>query len=167
LASTDLVKGSRYVLTSNHQSAIDPLIIGTQVPFSIWKRLGSLNYFTGNYSINLPVVGPFLVRCGCFPAKKHDYYPYGLEYAEKMLRSGQAILIFPEGRRTRPGESRAHHGVEVLAHEPNVMIIPVHLEWVGRKWWQRSFRIGVGKPFDGSKMTAEEILQRVYATPVR
>jgi hypothetical protein len=45
------------------------------------------------------------------------------------------------------------------------MIVPAHIEWK-RGWPWRTFKLGIGKPFDGSAMTAQEILDRVYDQPV-
>ncbi len=165
LTASDLVHGSRYVIASNHQSIIDPFFILSQLPYRTWMHLGTVNYFAANIYIDIPFYGGAMLRLGCFPAKAHTKHPYGLEYARHLLRSGKAVLIFPEGRRTKRGETPTRHGVEALAHDPNVMIVPAHIEWTrGRPW--RTFRLGIGKPFDGSKMTAQEIMDRVYAQPV-
>jgi hypothetical protein len=63
------------------------------------------------------------------------------------------------------GERDAKWGVAALAREPNVMIIPAHIEWRRRGWWH-GFDVTVGKPFDGSEMTAQEILDQIYALQV-
>jgi hypothetical protein len=45
------------------------------------------------------------------------------------------------------------------------MVIPAHIEWT-KCWFGYTFKLGIGKPFDASAMTAQEILDRVYAQPV-
>lgn len=165
LTEADIVHGTRYVVASNHQRGIDPFYICTQIPYRIWRHMGTLNYFTANKFMDTPLLGRILLRFGCFPAKAHHKYPHGLDYARKMLARGNTILIFPEGRRTRQGETAARRGVQVLAHEPNIMMIPAHIRWT-KHWYGYTFKLGIGKPFDGSQMTAQEILDRVYAQPV-
>ncbi len=79
---------------------------------------------------------------------------------------GQSIGIFPEGGLSKNREKPARRGVMVLAQQPNVRIIPVHIEWRGEGRF-KTFDMGIGKPFDGSKMSAQEILDRIYEQPVR
>ncbi|HEY6737182.1 MAG TPA: lysophospholipid acyltransferase family protein [Candidatus Saccharimonadia bacterium] len=165
MAESDLVHGTRYVVACNHQSIVDPFFICTQLPYRVWRHMGTLNYFAANIYIDIPFYGGAMMRFGSFPAKAHRKHPYGLEYAKKLLKQGNTVLIFPEGRRTVRGESPIRHGVEALAHESNVMVVPAHIEWKrGRPW--RTFKLGIGKPFDASGLTADEIMERVYAVPV-
>jgi 1-acyl-sn-glycerol-3-phosphate acyltransferase len=165
LQRSDLVQGSRYVIAGNHQSIIDPFFMCGLLPGYVWRQVGTINYFAANIYIDIRFYGDLMLRLGCFPAKVHRKHPYGLEYAKAILNRGKGVLIFPEGRRTVRGETPTRHGVEALAHEPNVMIVPAHIEWTrGRPW--RTFKLGIGKPFDGSKLTAQEIMDRVYAQPV-
>jgi 1-acyl-sn-glycerol-3-phosphate acyltransferase len=135
------------------------------MPYSAWKRLGDFRYFLYNPLLDIPVLGSVLRGLGCFPAKYHTKYPYGLGYATEQLSKGRSIFIFPEGRRTIQGEYPAHNGVAVLAKLPRVMIIPAHIEWRDRGAWH-GFKIGIGKPFNGKDLTAQEILNRVYEVPV-
>jgi 1-acyl-sn-glycerol-3-phosphate acyltransferase len=77
-------------------------------------------------------------------------------------------MIFPEGRRTVRGEGKVYRGVEELAHShPHAMVVPVHIEWRVRWKYIRSFRIAIGAPFDASQLTAQDIMDRIYALPVR
>jgi 1-acyl-sn-glycerol-3-phosphate acyltransferase len=153
------------VIACNHQSIVDPFFIATQFPYRIRRKIGTLNYFAANVYIDIPFYGGMMMRLGCFPAKAHTRHPYGLEYARKLLERGKTVLIFPEGRRTVRGETPTRHGIEALAHDDDVMVIPAHIEWTRGKPW-RTFRLAVGKPFDGHGMTAQEILDRVYALSV-
>jgi 1-acyl-sn-glycerol-3-phosphate acyltransferase len=166
LTPAEIVHGSRFVIASNHQSSIDPFLIGSQIPYATWKHFGTIRYFAANSLFKNTFVRPFLLGLGCFPAQRHEIYPYGLDYGRSQLKMGRALLIFPEGKRTLKGNARIRHGVEVLAKEPNAMIVPAHIEWT-RHRWGRTFAYGIGHPFDGSSMTAEEIMERIYAVPVK
>jgi len=165
LKATDIDPTKRYVLAANHQSVLDPFLVTCHIPLGVLRHIRTLRYFLANYIFNKPVIRPFAVSLGCFPAKVHTSYPYGLAHAIKQLNNKRSILIFPEGQRAIRGAARTHRGVTVLAKEPDVMIIPAHLEWKKHKLI-RTYQIGFGKPFDGSKLTAEEIMARVYAVPL-
>jgi 1-acyl-sn-glycerol-3-phosphate acyltransferase len=162
----DVESGKVYVVASNHQSRIDPFVTLCNLPFGAWKRLGAFRFFAYNGLIDVPLLGPFLLGFGSFPTRPHHKHPHGLEYAINQLSRGRSIHIFPEGRRSLPGEYAAHRGVAELAKQPNVMIIPAHIQWHGKNLWH-GFDIGIGKPFDGSKMSAQEILDRIYSVPVK
>jgi 1-acyl-sn-glycerol-3-phosphate acyltransferase len=165
LEEHDLVHGSRYVVACNHQSIVDPFFICTQLPYRVWRHMGTLNYFAANIYIDIPFYGGSMLRLGSFPAKAHSRHPYGIEYASRLLKEGQTVLIFPEGRRTVRGESPVRHGVQVLADSPSVMVVPAHIEW-RRGWPWRTFKLGIGKPFDAAGLSAQDIMDRVYALPV-
>lgn len=79
---------------------------------------------------------------------------------------GHTVYICPEGGLTRRGDRPVRPGVAALARIENVMIIPAHIEWKLYGRWSRTFRVGIGKPFDASRMTADQIMNRVYAQPV-
>lgn len=158
----------RYVVAANHQHYIDPWVITGLIPSSVWRRVGLPRTFVHNRFFEYPVVGFVFRSIGCFPAHQHPTDPYGLPYAFNLLERRHSILIFPEGRmdRNRTREWPAKSGVSVLARQPDVRIIPVHLEW-NRTSGRRYVDIGVGPPFDASRMTAQEILDFIFALPVQ
>lgn len=158
--------GVKYVIAVNHQTYFDPWVVPGSIPYSCWLKMGMPRAFVANRFFGYPLVGNLLRSVGAFPAKQHPTDPYGLAYATTLMERGQSIIIFPEGGLSRNREKRAHNGVMVLAHIPNVKVIPIHLEWYG-EGWKRCLDMGIGKPFDGSKMTAQEILDHIYALPVR
>jgi len=166
LTLSDLEPGVSYVFASNHQSRLDPLLINVAMSDETWHKLMPIRVMTARGLFWVPVLNFIMLRLGCFPSRKHYRFKYGLQYATTLLEHGKPMMIFPEGRRTIRGESRTRRGVEVLAHLPNVKVIPSHVEWTGSVYRKRTLSIVVGKPFDGSKMTAQEILDRIYSLPV-
>jgi 1-acyl-sn-glycerol-3-phosphate acyltransferase len=162
----DLDPAKHYVIAGNHQSRLDPFMLGGQFKYAEMKRLETLRLMTLNYFLDAPVFKHLTLLLGCFPAKVHPRHPFGLAYAEDQLSKGRTVIIFPEGRRSLPAEYPARSGVAVLAKLPDVMIIPAHVQWRGRGW-KHGFDINIGKPFDGSKMTAQEILDHIYSLPLK
>jgi 1-acyl-sn-glycerol-3-phosphate acyltransferase len=166
IQESDIEPGIHYVIAANHQTYLDPWMVLSRIPTSIWKKIGTPRALVANRFFEYPILGSYLRSMGSFPAKAHRTDPYGLEYANRLLERGQSIVIFPEGRITLHRQNPARHGVMVLAQRPNVRIIPMHFEWA-RPRSKAKFDLGVGKPFDGSKMTAQEILDRIYSVPVK
>jgi 1-acyl-sn-glycerol-3-phosphate acyltransferase len=156
----------RYVLAANHQTYLDPWVVPGCIPNAAWRKMGRPRAFVANRFFDYPFVGNLLRSIGAFPAKQHATDPFGLDYAISLLDRGQSVIIFPEGHIARQRQWGARKGVMVLAREPNVRIVPVHIEW-RLAGLRTSFDIRIGKPFDGSKMTAQQILDRVYSLPVK
>jgi 1-acyl-sn-glycerol-3-phosphate acyltransferase len=165
LSTADIDPRYSYVLAANHQCRADPFVISGALPYLVWRKIGVFRYMVYNPLFDIPVLGQSLLALGCFPAMPHPVHPHGLGYSRSQLAAGRNILIFPEGRRVIRGEREARWGVAKLAKEPNVLILPAHIEWRKRGWWH-GFDITVGKPFDGSKMTPKEILDHIYELPM-
>jgi 1-acyl-sn-glycerol-3-phosphate acyltransferase len=166
LTAEDIEPGMRYVVASNHQHWFDPWMILCRIPQAVWNRIGMPRAMASNRFFSYPLVGPYMKSMGSFPAKRHPTEPYGLEYATYLLDHGKSLLVFPEGHVTLHRENTARRGVMELAQLPNVRVIPVHFEWA-RPRIRARFRVGIGRPFDASQMTAQEILDRIYALPLR
>lgn len=75
-----------------------------------------------------PVVGWVVRRLGHIPVVRRDPESGGraLDQAEWVLRHGGVLLIYPEGRCVRPGETEPYKpGVAKLAFATGVPVIPV------------------------------------------
>jgi 1-acyl-sn-glycerol-3-phosphate acyltransferase len=155
-----------YLIAANHQCRMDPFVITGAMPWSTWRRLSAFRYMVYKPLFDIPLLGQFMLGLGCFPATEHPKHPFGLDYSRIQIAQGRNIFIFPEGRRVIRGERTARRGVAELAKEPKVRVLPAHIEWRRRGWWH-GFDVAIGEPFDGSKMTAQEILDHVYSIPVR
>jgi 1-acyl-sn-glycerol-3-phosphate acyltransferase len=167
LSVEDFRPNRRYVIAANHQTYFDPWMVPASVPFKIWATAGMPRAFVANRFFSYPLVGNALRIVGAFPAREHPTDPFGLAYAERLLDRGHSIIIFPEGGIAKHREKPAFRGVSVLAQQPRVSVIPMHLEWRDKSRWYKGLDMGVGKPFDGSRMTAQQILDLVYDVPVK
>ncbi len=162
LKPDDIDPHKGYVTAPNHQSMLDPFILSGQIPFASWRKLAPIRSFVYSFFFTKWYYYPFLVAFGCFPATRHDSMPYGLELAQSLLSKHQTINIFPEGRRTIPGTAYAKHGVAVLAKQPDVLIIPMHIQWTAGHLLGRRASITIGRPMDCSNKTAQEIMALIY-----
>lgn len=150
-----------YVLYANHQSKLDPLIICASLPFSAIKRLMPFRFFVDN-SYFKGLTRLFLNAMGSFPAHYDPDRSYGLSRARSLMSDGQTVVIFPPGMRTR--DQVAKPGVSVLAAEPDVHLIPVHIDWKHR--WH--CHVHIGKPLRGGiTHPPEKLMEYVYELPAK
>lgn len=109
-----------HILVCNHQSLVDILVI-----YSLFK------YFKWTSKIEnfkLPFVGWVLTLNKSIPVFRgaSDAYIKFAARALKELGSGNSIVIFPEGTRSRSGKmGRFKDGAFLLAHEAKVPILPM------------------------------------------
>lgn len=166
LTAADIKPGEHYVIASNHQTHVDPFVNIVLLPYPVVSKLGNVRTIAHTIFFNNVLNRSFMTAFGAFPTKEHPTLPYGLDCARDLLSAGQTVQIFPEGKMTVPGTTPAKQGVAIMAQWDDVKIIPVHMDW-RRRGFQRSLNLGVGKPFDGHGMSAQEILDRILALPVK
>lgn len=160
LQASDLKPDSQYVIVASHGSRFDAFLISRHLPIGAFRRLIPLRFFLYNGLFD-SWLQPILIALGCFPAYKHGRYLFGLEAANSYLRAGQAVVIFPEGGLYRGQRLKPRTGVTILAGLPNVRLIPVRISWDRSRFWPR-YDIAIGRPFSGARLTAEDIMDRVY-----
>jgi 1-acyl-sn-glycerol-3-phosphate acyltransferase len=167
LEEGDIEAGMRYIVASNHQSRLDPFLVDAAIPRLVWEKLMPLRFFTANGLFLIPGLEWLMRRLGAFPARKnHPKFQSGLPSGVARIEAGKNLMIFPEGWRSLKGGREAKRGVEVIAHLENVRVIPVHLEWSASIYHRKVLSLHIGKPLDGSQMTAQEILDHCYDLPV-
>lgn len=162
----DLVPDVTYVIVSNHQSRFDPFVELASFSRPVYRRIGPIRSMTLNRFFGSGIVGYSAIRMGCFPARSHPSLPSGIDFATDLVERGQSVFICPEGGRTLPGTGSARPGVAILANLPNVILIPARIQWKRHGSIGRSFKLTMGKPYDGHGMTPQAILDTVYALPL-
>lgn len=146
-----------YVIYANHQSILDPVVILSSLPFSLFIRIVPIRSFVKNVCFQSIVSNIFFRLCGCFPAYETKRSTYGLNKARIVLQSQQSVLIFPQGKRTR--ENIARRGVSVLAGESSVYLLPIYVNWRNRL----SCDVKIGSPFKVHRFTNPlHLMEQVY-----
>jgi 1-acyl-sn-glycerol-3-phosphate acyltransferase len=74
----------------------------------------------------VPLLGPLLLRLGAFPVNRKSADRESLRLSEKVLRQGQALVLFPEGTR-KEGDTVGplHDGAMFLAARTGATVVPV------------------------------------------
>jgi glycerol-3-phosphate dehydrogenase (NAD(P)+) len=126
------------ILASNHRSFLDPFVIGMSLPRPVYYVAKKEMFLNRPAAWLLSSVGAFPVDRG---SGDHD----AIDTAKAILARGDAVLIFPEGTRTRPGPlGRPRRGVGRLALETGAPVVPVAVsgtEDVRRGWRVRPRKV--------------------------
>ncbi|MEA2132409.1 MAG: glycerol-3-phosphate dehydrogenase [Solirubrobacteraceae bacterium] len=141
------------ILASNHRSFLDPFVIAT-----IARR--PLYYVAKEELFRNRLNGWLLNHLGAFPVRRGESDSDMIDTAKAILARGDAVLIFVEGTRIRPGAlGRPRRGVGRLALETGAPVVPVAV--IGteaiRKGWRirpHKVRIRVGAPLTFPKVQA-------------
>ncbi len=119
-------EGSRHVprrgpalLVANHQSFLDPLLVGLAASRHIY-------YLARKSLFRNRLFGGFLRSVNCVPVDQEGIAKEGIKTALHQLQAGQVLLVFPEGERTATGRMLPlKPGIQLLIKRADVPVIPV------------------------------------------
>ena len=115
------------ILAGNHTGHLDPFIVQMATNRQLW-------FVTGPAAFKVPIVRHLLKYYNVLPLK----FGKGLEAIEsanQKLNSGEAVIIFPEGKFTPDGElCKFNRGVGLMAKATNSPIIPFAIKGGFETW---------------------------------
>lgn len=141
-----------YIISPNHQSYVDPLVVESVLPFRVFRRLffvGAAEYFENALTarlgrlLNIVPVDPDANLLGALRAGAFG------------LRHGKVLMLFPEGERSIDGRVKNFRkGAAILSQHLGVPIVPVSITGVF-EIWPRSRRIDWRRvlPWSGHRVT--------------
>lgn len=151
------------LIVSNHPSLADPPILG-----AIIKRK---TIFMAKEELFHPrLLGYFARNFGAFPVRRGGLDRKALSQAEHWLAQGLALIMFPEGKRSRNAQLQAAlSGSALIASRRGAPILPIGITGTekikGATWWLRRPRItiNIGPAFypqpASKKLTKIELAQ--------
>jgi glycerol-3-phosphate dehydrogenase (NAD(P)+) len=155
------------IFASNHRSFLDPFVIGT-------IARGPIYYVAKKELFANRLVAWFLASLGAFPVDRGASDGEMMETAKAILARGDALVMFPEGTRVRPGAlGRPKRGVGRLALETGAPVVPVAVigtEAVRRGWRIRPHKVRarIGRPLtfprveSPSRQLAAAVTDRIW-----
>ena len=144
------------ILASNHASFLDPPLVGAGV-----KR--GINYLARDTLFRFPLLGWLLRHWNSVPVDREGGGAAGLRAILDRLLAGGAIILFPEGTRTRDGKLQpTRSGIGLTVIKSTAEVVPVRVfgtyEAYGRHMkipWPRPIAVKYGRPMDFSALRAE------------
>ncbi len=106
------------LICPNHVSYLDPPVIG----MAAYRRC----CFMAKQSLfEIPLLGPFIANSHAYPVDRDEGGRQAIRIATTLLLAGEAVVMFPEGRRSPNGELIAGQaGAAYVASRANAPIIP-------------------------------------------
>lgn len=149
-----------FLLCSNHRSYKDPVLIAAGC-----RR--DLTFMAKEELFKKPGLGWLIKKFGAFPIRRGRGDAAAVMATLKIMKKGEATLIFPEGTRMKKGERKqVNSGIIRLALQSGVPIIPAFVS---------ANKVTYGKPIayeeyaeqaqDGEVMQrlADELMDNIYS----
>jgi len=144
------------ILASNHASFLDPPLVGSGLHRPI-------NYLARASLFRYPGIGWLLRKWNSVPVDRDGGGASGLKAILDRLLAGGAIILFPEGTRTKDGKLQpARSGIGLTVIKSDAVVIPVRtfgtFECYNRKikfHLPKQLAVKYGEPMRFEKLRAE------------
>ncbi len=165
------------LISPNHQSTLDPLIITSVIDKNIhWAALK--RFFDAEDSIFNNSKNPLLCKITSYSFKKFEYFPIerlkdnpkannmkSLRDMSLFLKNNQYVGIFPEG--TTNKDKTKDFGVFdpnflTLAKKDNSWVQPINVLWIKELNIDNKLIINFGRPFKINDKTIDEALKMYF-----
>jgi 1-acyl-sn-glycerol-3-phosphate acyltransferase len=135
------------IVVANHLNLLDSPILGVS--------LGRRVYFMAKEDLfHSRIIGWMAKQFGAFSVAKGRLNRRAGRTALQLLANGQALIIYPEGKRSDDGKlGQAYSGAALLAVKSGAPIVPVGIsgtrQLIGKKWFLKRPKItlNIGQPF--------------------
>jgi len=144
-----------FILASNHQSYLDPVLCGVRVKRQLWF-LARESLFSNRF------FGWLISSVGSLPLKRGQADMAAVRQVIAILKEGKGVCLFPEGTRTSDGKIEAlKPGLGLLCRRGNAAIVPTVVDGAFECWprHKKMFSFGSIWVQYGEAITAEQAEQ--------
>jgi len=132
------------VLTSNHESIVDPFILAVATTREI-------HYMAKAELFRFRPVGATLRALGTFPVERGSGDQAALSEGARLLTRGEVLGIFPQGTSKQLAHRTWHRGAARLALATGAPLIPMHMTGARAFPFRTRVLIRVGHPIEVSQ----------------
>jgi 1-acyl-sn-glycerol-3-phosphate acyltransferase len=148
------------IVASNHIAAADPFIMGSAVP-------RELSFMAKKELFKIPIEGWLIKHLNAFPVDRFGFDLAVIKKSLEILDSGKALVMFPEGTRSKDGKIREGKiGIGMLARKAGVPIVPVYIVNSKKAWFNfltsKRFVTRFGPLIDAEWIKAQENSKEGY-----
>jgi 1-acyl-sn-glycerol-3-phosphate acyltransferase len=146
-----------YVLASNHLSNFDPWVLA----YPLWprRRLRSM----AKAELFNPLLTPLLRASGAFPVRRGGMDRDAYRTAVEIVRSGEVLLVFPEGARRGKGrwkgkrrrQQQVQSGAARIALTAGGPLVPAALIGTDRLTRLGPVRVAFGRPVETDSVAGQ------------
>lgn len=184
--------GRPYILAANHSSHLDIGAVLSAVKTALGTGEARRLHTVGarDYFFDTPLKSWFFSSfLNVFPIEREETSLAGLKMVRSILSTGESVLIFPEGTRSRSGRVNSFKpGLGLIALELDIPIVPVCIQGTyesmpagrffprrrtvrvhfGPPVWMDSYRLnGVERPAEIYRRIASDVQERVAEISAR
>ena len=127
-----LPRSGPFIISPNHQSYIDPLVVECVLPFAVFREL----FFVGAAEYFETRLAAWLARAlNIVPVDPDSNLLTAMQAGAFGLKHGKVLMLFPEGERSIDGSVRTFRkGAAILSQQLNVPIVPVAINGMFEIW---------------------------------
>jgi 1-acyl-sn-glycerol-3-phosphate acyltransferase len=116
-----MIQTGPVILAMNHQSYLDPPLAGITCDRAIY-------FLAKRTLIDVPVLGWLLPKLNVIPVNQEGIDRSALKALIRVLKSGNAALVFPEGARTLDGDLQsAQPGLGLVIAKTLAPVVPMRI----------------------------------------
>ena len=165
----NLPRTGGFVLAVNHTSNFDPWALGLPLYPKRYLR------FMAKSELFWFPLGVLITAAGAFKVHRGRGDTEAIDTAVELVRSGEIVVMFPEGTRQRKGlrkkwEARPHTGAARIALDADAPLIPAAIKGTDRLLRLARLKVAYGRPLEvGANVTETtarlmDEIRRLYDT---
>ncbi len=125
----NLPRDGAVLVVANHQSYLDPPMVGCAMPRRQFDFLARAGLFESKW------LGPLITALHSVPVKEGGGDPASIKEILRRLEKGRVVLIFPEGTRSLNGDiGEFKRGVALILRKSVCPVLPVGISGAHHVW---------------------------------